>query len=175
MPHPDQSAKTELSVERTLQRRTGTWDVVATVRESPQAAPVITTGIVAERRMIGPYLAEAMSTDPAASDPNEHRLAYLRYFPGHGRWQYVSLDARFPVGVLPAWSIADEANGHLELAYGRPGFDDLGTLVESRIVGARLTIIRDGEQHETVQQFWKDAAHPGSQWSAVRYDYVRRA
>ena len=49
-----------------LARGAGTWDVTFTNWDAPGAAPTVVTGLVAERRMIGPMLEEILRPAPDA-------------------------------------------------------------------------------------------------------------
>lgn len=157
-----------------LMERTGTWDVVATVRLGPGEAPVVTAGLIAERNMVGPYLEEVMKSASVSSAPDFRRICYLRYFQKEARWQYVSLDTRFPVGVLPAWSIGKERNGKLTLEFAKPGFSGLGDLIERRIIGSNLVIIRKDDDHDVAQQYWTKSGGAVRKWLAVEYAYTRK-
>lgn len=46
--------------EQQLGERAGTWNVVATMWPAPDAKPIVTNGLIAERTMIGSYLQEIM-------------------------------------------------------------------------------------------------------------------
>ena len=60
-----------------LARRSGTWRVVMTMRSTPGGPPVVTSGLVAERTMVGPFLQEVMRPAPGSAEPHFRRLAYL--------------------------------------------------------------------------------------------------
>ncbi|MGH8138174.1 MAG: hypothetical protein ACREVV_08280 [Steroidobacteraceae bacterium] len=87
--------------ERKLAARVGTWSVVSTLRLTPDAQPILQKGLIAQRRMIGLYMEEEMKPAPGSQTQDFHRLAYLTYSRVEGRWQYVSMDTRFPVGIMP--------------------------------------------------------------------------
>jgi hypothetical protein len=57
----------------------GLWDVTETVWARPDGAPVTTTGLVAERRMIGSYLQEFIRPALDTSDQNIKRIDYLSF------------------------------------------------------------------------------------------------
>lgn len=157
-----------------LGARVGTWRVQATILETADADPFIEEGLRATRRMCGPYLEESMGAAPGSGKPDFVRPVYLRHFAEQRRWQYVSLDGRFPIGVLPAWSDGDEADGVLRMRYVEPGFDGLGELIERRIVGTEIVLTLDGPDHDMAEQYWKDVADPvATPWVGVRYDYWR--
>jgi hypothetical protein len=69
--------------ESLIAARTGLWDVTETVWASPGAAPVTTTGLVAERRMIGTMLQEVLRVGENVSSPVD-RIDYLRYSRSEG-------------------------------------------------------------------------------------------
>jgi hypothetical protein len=95
-----------------LTARVGVWDVVFTMWPAPGAEPVVTRGLIAERTMIGPFLQEVMRPAPGSATPDFRRIDYLSYDRVEGRWKYVSMDTRFPAGIMPAWSFSgDEVFG----------------------------------------------------------------
>lgn len=69
-----------------------------TVWDRPGAAPVVTTGLVADRVMMGSLLQETIHppTDVAHSDVK--RTDLLTYNRLVGQWDYVSFDAGRPLG-----------------------------------------------------------------------------
>lgn len=70
---PDQSAIARMQEHgpeaESLARRAGTWDVLMTLRPTPDANPIITTGLIAERKMIGLFLEEVMRPAPGSALP----------------------------------------------------------------------------------------------------------
>jgi hypothetical protein len=160
--------------EQQLKQRTGTWTVKATFRPTPDAKPMVTEQLVAERKMVGLYLEETMHPDAGAKMPDFRRLAYQYYSRVEGRWQYVSMDTRFPVGIMPAYSFANEANGKLTLVFESLAFVGLGHDVEGRMIRSNLEIARDGDDHEFVRQYWVQSDGTARQWPAVEYEYTRR-
>lgn len=160
--------------EQQLQRRTGTWTVKATFRPTPDAKPMVTEQLVAERKMVGLYLEETMHPDAGAKMPDFRRVAYQYYSRVEGRWQYVSMDTRFPVGIMPAYSFANESNGQLTMVFESLAFVGLGTEVEGRMIRSNLEISRESDDHEFVRQYWVQSDGTGRQWPAVEYDYTRR-
>jgi hypothetical protein len=82
----------------------GLWDVTETVWDKPGGNPVTTTGLVAERRMIGSYLQEFIRPASDTSNQDIKRIDYLSFQRMEGRWKYVSIEMRAPVGIMPAYS-----------------------------------------------------------------------
>ena len=82
----------------------GLWDVTETVWDKPGGDPVTTTGLVAERRMIGSYLQEFIRPASDTSNRDIKRIDYLSFQRVDGRWKYVSIETRAPVGIMPAYS-----------------------------------------------------------------------
>ena len=160
--------------EQQLKRRAGTWTVKATFRPTPDAQPMITEHLVADRKMVGLYLEEVMHPDAGAKLPDFRRLAYQYYSRVEGRWQYVSMDTRFPVGIMPAYSFAKESDGKLTMEFESLAFVGLGSEVEGRMIRSNLEITRDGDDHEFVRQYWLQADGTGRRWLAVEYEYTRR-
>jgi hypothetical protein len=90
-----------------------------------------------------------------------------------GRWQYVSLDTRFPVGIMPAWSFGKEKDGKLVMQFESLAFVGLGRDVEGRMIRSNLELSRGSDDHEFVRQFWVQADGTGREWLAVEYEYKR--
>lgn len=158
-----------------LAAETGLWDVVATLRVSPDADPIVSKGLVAERKMIGNYQQEVMKPTEESGAQDFRRLAYLHYFRVEGCWQYVSMDTRFPVGIMPAKGCEKPQGGKLTLTFGSIPFVGLGAEVEGRTINSNLEITHDGPDHEFIRQYWTRADGTGRRWLAVQYEYTRRA
>ena len=120
--------------EQQLKRRTGTWTVKMTFRPTPDAKPNVTEHLVAERTMVGLYMEEVMHPEAGAKMPDFKRLAYQYYSRVEGRWQYVSMDTRFPVGIMPAYSFANESDGKLTMEFESLAFVGLGSEVDGRMI-----------------------------------------
>ena len=157
-----------------LAARAGTWDVVATMWPAPGAAPMVTRGLVAERRMVGVFLQEDMHPAPGQPGPAFTRIDYQQFSRVEGRWQYVSLDTRMPVGIMPAWSYDRGAGKALVLQFEPIAFVGFGPTVEGRMLRSDLTITRLDADHETKEQRFLLADGEGRPWTAVRYEYTRR-
>ncbi len=157
-----------------LARRVGAWDVVMTLRPTPDAAPVVTSGMIAERTMVGPFLAEVMRPTPGSDTPDFRRVSYLTYNRVEGRWQYVSLDTRFPAGIMPAWSYEPGDERTLTLQFEGLGFVGFGSEVEGRLTRSNYVLTREREDREIAQQYWTQADGSGRTWLAVQYEYTRR-
>jgi hypothetical protein len=118
-----------------------------TLRPAPEAAPVVTANLVAERSMVGLFLQEIMKPAPGSNLPDFRRISYLMYNRVEGRWQYVSLDTRFPAGIMPAWSYERERDGTLTLQFEALGFVGFGPQVEGRLTRSNFVITREGDDH----------------------------
>lgn len=160
--------------DRALASENGTWNVVSTLRLTPDAKPIVTRGIIATRRMIGNYQQEIMKPAPGSDTPDFRRLAYLHYFRVQGCWQYVSMDTRFPVGIMPAKGCEEAHDGKLTLEFDSIPFVGLGDKVEGRSINSNLVIVHDGPDHEYIRQYWTRADGTGQRWLAVQYEYTRR-
>ena len=69
-----------------MARRVGVWDVTETLWAGPSAEPVTTTGIVAERRVIGSILQEFVRVAGDPSDRGVRRIDYLHFKRVTGQW-----------------------------------------------------------------------------------------
>lgn len=160
--------------DQQLAAETGVWNVVATLRLTPDAQPVVSGGLIAERTMIGNYQQEVMRPAPGSDAPGFRRIAYLHYFRVEGCWQYVSMDTRFPVGIMPARTCETPADEKLTLAFDSLPFVGLGAEVEGRTINSNLEIVHDGRDHEFIRQYWTRADGTGRRWLAVQYEYRRQ-
>ena len=115
-----------------------------------------------------------MHPDAGAKMPDFRRVAYQYYSRVEGRWQYVSMDTRFPVGIMPAYSFANEADGKLTMVFESLAFVGLGREVEGRMIRSNLEISRESNDREFVRQYWVQSDGTGRQWPAVEYEYTRR-
>jgi hypothetical protein len=138
--------------EHELAAASGTWNVVSTLWLAPDATPAVSKGLVAERAMIGTYQQEVMKPGPGSDISDFRRLAYLHYFRVEGCWQYVSMDTRFPVGIMPAKSCEKAVDGRLTLEFESLPFVGLGPDVEGRTINSNLEITHDGADHEFFRQ-----------------------
>ena len=158
-----------------LGRRAGLWDVTETVWAKSGAAPVTTTGLVAERRVLGPLLQELLR--PAADSVGAaiERIDYLSFNRVEGRWHYVSMDVRAPVGIMPAWSFERGDADRIDLTFEPFAIVSPGQEVGGQMLRMTQTIILQGPDRDMKEQYFLLADGSGSKWLAHRYEYVRRA
>jgi hypothetical protein len=159
---------------RELARQTGLWDVVATIWPAPDAPPVVTRGLVAERNMIGLYLQEVMRPAPGADVPDFRRLDYLNFDRVEGRWKYVSMDTRMPVSIMPAWSMGAARDGKLTLQFAPQAFVGFGQEVEGRFMVSDMVLSQTDADRLLKQQHVSMANGTGKTWLFVQYEYTRR-
>jgi hypothetical protein len=157
-----------------LSDRTGIWDVVMTFQPSADAKPVVTKGLVSERHMTGRFLEEIMHPANGSTMPPFKRIAYLQYSRVEGRWHYVSLDTRFPVGIMPAYSFDKGEPNKVTLEFAPIGFVGMGAEVDGKMLRSNLIITHDGKDRDIVEQFWTTSDGTSRKWLGVRYDYRRR-
>jgi hypothetical protein len=162
-------AETQLLIDRT-----GTWDVVAKLQVSAEAKPVIASGLVATRKMVGRYLSEELRPAAGGGAPDFTRIAYMTYSAVEGRWQYVSLDTRFPVGIMPAYSFDRGTPGEVKLEFAPIAFVGMGAEVEGKMMRSNLVVTHDGKDHDIVRRYWTTSDRTGRKWLGVEYDYKRR-
>jgi Protein of unknown function (DUF1579) len=156
-----------------LAQRTGVWDVVMTLKVSPDAEPVITRGLIAEREMVGQFLQEKMHPAPGSTVPAFSRIAYLGYDQVEGRWQYVSLDTRMQVGIMPASSFDRQQPDNIEMQFAPIGFPGVGETVDGQMVRSNMIVKHESPDHEVTRQFWIAADGTSRKWLAVQYEYSR--
>ena len=177
-PSAQASAATRLSEPgpeaKALAQQAGQWDVVATMWPAPGAPAVEMRGLVAERTMIGLYLQEVMHLAPGASGPDFKRIDYLNFDGVEGRWKYVSMDTRFPVSIMPAWSTGPARDGKLALQFAPQAFVGFGTEVEGRFMLSDMVFSQTDANHLLKQQHVIMANGTGKSWLFTQYEYTRR-
>jgi len=157
-----------------LTKRAGVWDATFTSWDKPGAAPVTVTGLVAERRMIGPMLQEILHTVPGASGQPFTRVDDVTFNRLEGRWEYMSMDTRAPDGLMSAWSLGRDPEKRIFIS-----FQPFATPVkEESVTGQFLRmeeiIIRSDANHDRKYQYFIPANGVGKKWLAIRYSYTRR-
>ena len=157
---------------RFLARRIGLWDVTETAWPAPGAAPVVSTGLVAERLMIGSLLQELIRPPNDTVHRAVKRTDFLCYNRLDGRWDYVAFDARDPVGLMPAWSLSRGELNRIEFTF--PPLATVGGKT-GEFLRARQEIITKDSGHELNDQYFTLADGTGTEWLGHRYAYVRRS
>lgn len=160
--------------QQSLEKQTGTWDVVASIWPAPDAKPIVSRGIVAERKMIGPILQETMQPGPGSETAAFTRLDYLNFDRVEGRWKYVSMDTRFPVSIMPAASFGPVEDGKIDVHFTPQGFVGFGPEVEGRFMVSDMAISSPDADHVLKEQHVTMANGTGKSWLFVRYEYTRR-
>jgi hypothetical protein len=156
-----------------LARRAGTWEVTMTMRPTSDAEPLVVTGLIAERTIIGPYLQEIMKPGPDSEAQDFRRIDYLTYNPLQRRWQYLSIDTRATIGLMYAQGTGRDEGPDLTLYFNdSPAPTELGPAVSGRFMRARHVLTRESNDRELVRQYWAVGGSP--EWMAVQYEYTRR-
>lgn len=154
-----------------LASRAGDWDATITIWPAPGAEPLVWTDVTAHREMVGGFLQEVLFQDgPEAFK----RLSYLHYNRVEGRWQYVSMDTRFPAGIMPATGEASNTPDRIVLEFEPIAFPGWGTDVDGWMLRSNLEVTGLGTDHEVARQHWVRADGTGTRWLAVEFDYKRR-
>jgi hypothetical protein len=157
-----------------LARRAGLWDVTITFKPTADAKPIILDGLIAERKMVGLFLEETIRPGPGSTVPDFRRISYLTYNRVEGRWQYVSLDTRFPAGLMPAYSPDKGVDGKITFQFESLAFAGFGSDVEGWMLRSDYVILPHSNDDEVAQQHWTRADGSERQWLAVEYRYRRR-
>lgn len=158
-----------------LAQRAGLWDMTETLWDRPGAAPVTTTGLVAERRMIGSVLQEFVRPADDTAGRNIKRIDYLHFNRVEGRWDYVSMDTRAPVGIMPAWSYERGENGRIDLTFAPLTRAGAGPDVTGQMLRMLQTITYLEVDRDVKDQFFILADGTGTKWLAHQYAYKRRS
>lgn len=157
-----------------LKQRIGSWDVTETVWNAPGTSPITTTGLVADRRMMGSMLQELLRPAADASARAVKRIDYLTFNRAEGRWEYVSMDLRAPVGIMTAQSLALGNIDKIEMIFQPFAIAGSGPTVTGQMLRMSEIIIHDRPDRETKLQYFDMANGSGVMWLAHRYSYVRR-
>lgn len=166
----------ELGPENTaMAAYAGLWDVTETVWDKPGGDPVATTGLVAERRMIGSYLQEFIRPASDTSDQDIKRIDYLSFNRVEGRWKYVSIETRAPVGIMPAYSFDRGDATSVVLVHDTFAITLGGSDVAGQMLRMNTVITRDGPDRDVKNQHFILSDGAGTVWLAHRYAYARRA
>ena len=155
-------------------KRVGLWDVTETLWASPGAAPMVTTGLVAERRMMGSLLQEFIRPPSDTAHADVKRTDLLSFNRVEGRWNYVSFDARVPAGLMPAWSALPGDGATIELTFAPFAFVGSGTEVTGQLLRMEQVIKYQDSGHDVKDQYFTMADGTGVKWLAHRYAYARR-
>ena len=158
-----------------MAQRAGLWDMTETVWEAPGAAPVVTTGLVAERRVIGSALQEILRPEADTAGQNIGRIDYLRFNRVEGRWDYVSMDMRAPVGIMPAWSFERGTPDRIDLTFQPFAVPAPGPGIVGQMLRMTQAITLQGSDQDMKEQYFLLADGTGTKWLAHKYEYKRRA
>jgi hypothetical protein len=153
----------------------GLWDVTETVWDKPGADPMTTTGLVAERRMIGSYLQEFIRPASDTHGLEIKRIDYLSFQRVEGRWKYVSIEMRAPVGIMPAYSFDRGTGAAVVLNHDSFAITGGGAEVAGQMLRMTSTITRHGPNRDVKDQHFILADGTGTVWLAHRYAYTRRS
>jgi hypothetical protein len=158
-----------------LVQRTGIWDVTITSWEKPGATPVVLSGLVAERRMVGPMLEEVLHPVAGASGANFSSADFLTFNRLEGRWQYMSMDGRVPNGMITAYSLNADPEQRIFMSFlPFANADVIGTVAIGQLRRMEQIIARKDENHEAKYQYFTVAGSAPTKWLGVRYSYTRR-
>jgi len=153
-----------------LSAQEGTWAVVETMWPSPDAAPQISKGLVADRRMVGNLLEETLHS-PGINRPL--RIDYLGYDAMAGQWRYVSIETRVPVAPMSASSFDRDPADRVTVRFDPFAAPPIGPGWAGRFLRMEEVIARDGSDHETKDQYFILADGTARRWLVHRYDYRR--
>jgi hypothetical protein len=157
-----------------LEGRVGLWDVTETIWPAPGATPIKSTGLVAERVMIGSLLQEFLRPPADTARTAVKRTALLCYNRLDGRWDYLSFDTRDPVGMMPAWSLTRGDLNRIELSFAPMAIPGAGAADMGEFLRMRQVMSTTDARHDVNDQYFTLADGTGTEWLAHRYDYVRR-
>jgi hypothetical protein len=160
---------------KALVQRTGTWDVTITSWQGPDASPSVLSGLVAERRMIGPMLEEVLHSVAGAPGTPFSRADFLTFNRLEGRWQYMSMDGRVQAGMMTAYSVDADPEQRVFLSFLPFAFPSVvGATALGQLWRMEQVIVRQDADHEVKEQFFTAAGSTPVKWLGNRYSYTRR-
>ena len=165
----------ELGPEGTMiAARRGGWDVTETFWAAPGAPPVVSTGLVADRRMIGSLLQEMLH--PPADDAGSavKRLDVLTYNRVVGRWEYAILRHARPGRADAGAELRQRRRARRSSSGSSPS--PTRSIPRSRSVrccGWSKPSPFLAADRDVKDQIFLRADGTGTKWLAHRYAYVR--
>lgn len=141
---------------------------------STTAPPVTTTGLVAERVLMGTLLQEIIRESGAPTAKTVKRTDLLSYTGLQGRWGYVSFDTCAPVGLMPAWSAGRGDGSTIDLTFEPFAVPAPGASVTGQLILMEQVIRFEGPNHDVKDQYFTLADGTGTKWLRHRYAYTRR-
>jgi hypothetical protein len=158
-----------------LVQRAGTWDATITSWSGPGAAPAVLTGLVAERRMIGPMLEEVLHPVDGATGALFSRADFLTFNKLEGRWQYMSMDGRVPDGMMTAYSLDADPEQRIFMSFMPfANANVIGASAIGQLWRMEQVIVRQDADHEVKDQYFTAAGSTPVKWLGVRLSYTRR-
>ena len=95
-------------------------------------------------------------------------MDYLSFNRIEGRWKYVSMDTRAPVGIMSAASFGRGQKGHIDITFEPFSLPGSGQLLQmNQIISA------PDANHDRKDQRFVLADGSGKMWLGQRYDYTR--
>ena len=158
-----------------IARRVGLWDLTETVWATPGASAQVTTGLVAERTMMGALLQEFLRPPLDTGRQRVARTDLLTYNRLEGRWNYASFDMRAPVGLMPAWSTGRGDGATIDLVFAPFSVPGPGKEVTGLLLRMEQTIRYQDADNDVKDQYFTMADGTGTKWLAHQYAYRRRA
>ena len=156
-----------------MAERSGIWEVTESSWASPGATPTVTK-LMAERRMVGPFLEEVIEPTLHAAALDIKRIDYLSFNRVEGRWKYLSMDTRVPAGMMPAASYGRNEDGSIRLIFDPFALAGPGGEVAGQMVRMEQMIVRVDADHDRKDQFFTFADGNGTRWLGHQYVYARR-
>ncbi len=124
--------------------------------------------------MIGSFLQETIRPMPGSAAPDFRRIYYLSFNRVEGRWKYVSIDTRNPVGLMPAASFGPGEKGTITLTFEPFAIAGSGVNVTGQMLRMNEIMIRQDPDHDRAEERFLVADGSGTTWLAYQYEYVRR-
>ena len=155
-----------------LASRVGLWSVVETTWNFPGSTPSVRK-LVAQRRMIASFLEEVLESEPNAKAADIKRVDYLSFNRVEGRWKYVSMDTRAPVGIMTAASVEEGDVKAIHLIFEPFAILLPSPKVTGQLVVMQETIFQASPDHDRKDQYFTLADGTGKSWLGHRYEYTR--
>jgi hypothetical protein len=156
-----------------LAKRAGLWDVTETVWAYPSAKPVVSTGLIAERVMIGLMLQEFIRPLKDTLHHDVKRTDLLTFNQLENRWNYVSFDTRVPLGLMPAWGNIRGDGTTIELNFAPFAIVADEPDIKGQLMIMDQSVIYKDENNDVKDQYFMLANGKGTRWLGRRYNFTR--
>jgi hypothetical protein len=157
-----------------ISRQVGNWTTRQRVWSSPGTEPIELPPMVVSRRMVrGVFLEEVMEAAPGSDQDPFTRVAYLSFNPINRRFEYVTLDSRYPP-IMFETSVDDKIEDGRAIILYVTGFttpSGFGEIPPREWASQRRLLIVQDSDTTLCRQYW--TLPQSAPFLAMEYTYKR--